>query len=637
MFSSLLRFRSVGRAFLVIGTLAALPATRPLADDKPAFFSPAEQRMRADVTYLASDLREGRGAGTQGLDAAADYIAAVFREVGLKPPPGGDGYFQPFSIPGEARPIDPTSLVIHAPGGTNLNGQLRVDFTPLQCGGGGAPKDVPIVFAGYGITAHDKDLDIDYDDYDGVDVKGKAVLILRAEPKWKAKDGEGSRPGPTTFAQFRHKGRNAASHGIAAVLMVNNETNLKAGQDELLDYTYAAGDGTGVPFIMLTRGFADRLLKAVGAPSIAELEAKIQGDLKPHSLPLEGATLSAEVTVEKKPFPMKNVIGVLEGSGPLAEETVVIGAHYDHVGYGGQGSLAMGVRAIHNGADDNASGTALIMELARRMARRSEPLPRRLVFMAYSGEERGLLGSRHYVDHPLIPLKSTVAMLNFDMVGRLVPDHGLTIFGAPSIPGLEALVVPLAKSQGIEAKIVKDTSNEFNASDHASFYRKDVPVFFAYTGAHPDYHRPSDDTEKINFDGMTRIANFAELILLDIARRPERPVFAKIPGPARGISVARSGSSAGNGAYLGTRPAYDEDGKKGVKLDGVSENSPAEKAGLKEGDRIVKIGADAIENVTDLFEVLGKHKPGQTLDVVILRDDKETTLKATLGTRAGGN
>lgn len=631
----ILRSRSVAR----LGFLAflATAAARPGVSAETPYVAPAEARLRADVTYLADDLREGRGAGTKGLDLAADYIAAVFREAGLKTVPGADGYFQPFTIPGNVRAVEPLKLALVGPDGASIASVPTSEFTPLQRGGSGKLDGLQVVFAGYGITAKDEDRDLDYDDYAGLDVKGKAVLVLRQEPNPEDGDSPFKGADTTTYATFRHKARNAADHGAAAILMVNNRPSLQDGQDTLLPADGTDGDSSGAPFLMITRAVADRILKAGGAPTLDELEKCIDQDAKPNSKALEGVRLDLEAHLERRPFQVKNVIGALEGSGPHADETIVIGAHYDHVGLGGAGSLAPGVRAIHNGADDNASGTALIMELARRMARRSEPLPRRLVFMAFSGEERGLLGSRHYVDHPLYPLDQTIAMLNFDMVGRLNKEDELTIFGAPSIPGLDALTAALATSQGLKARIVPDTSMEFGASDHASFYRKNVPVFFAFTGTHPDYHRPSDDTEKVNFEGMARIADFAELILLDIARRPKRPEFTKLAAPAPRGGLARAGSPRGNGAYLGTRPAYGEEGVKGVKLDGVSEGSPAEKAGLKEGDIIVKLADKPVESVEGLFEFLIEKKPGDTLDVVVQRDGKEHTFKVTLGTRPGAN
>jgi hypothetical protein len=276
-----------------------------------------------------------------------------------------------------------------------------------------------------------------------------------------------------------------------------------------------------------------------------------------------------------------------------------------------------------------------MMELARRVAARKDPLPRRVVFMAFSGEERGLLGSRHYVDHPLIPLDKTVAMLNFDMVGRLEEDLNLTIYGAATSPGFEQLVQSIGTSQGIKPAVVKEGPEMrfFEASDHASFYRKDIPVLFAFTGTHPDYHKPTDDTPLIDFGGMYRIANLGELVLLDIALRPERPKFVKQAAPSPG-PVARRG---GEGAmpYLGTRPAYEATDVKGVKLDGVSEGSPAEKAGLKGGDVIVKFAGKTVVDVEDFMEGLMAHKAGETVEIVVKRGEEEKAIPVTLGTRSG--
>ncbi|MEJ7637934.1 MAG: M20/M25/M40 family metallo-hydrolase [Singulisphaera sp.] len=509
-----------------------------------------------------------------------------------------------------------------------LKAEAKVDFTPLAIGTGGTLDGVGVVFAGYGITAKDDEKKLDYDDYAGLDVGGKAVLILRREPQQDKDHSPFDGKRTTDFATFRHKATNAFQHGAAAVLLVNDAAGLKDDKDELLGFT-AAGPGlnSNIPFLMLSRAFAERLLADAGRPTLKELEAQIDADLKPRSRPLDGWKLDAEVVIERKPVETKNVVGVLEGAGPLADETIVIGAHYDHLGHGGllSGSLAFLSKDIHNGADDNASGTALVIELARRLAKRSDPLPRRVVFIAFSGEERGLLGSAHYVEHPLYPLKSTAMMFNFDMVGRLNEQRELTVYGTGTTPGIDTLVDALGKSSGFAIKKIADG---FGPSDQQSFYVKDIPVLFAFTGTHRDYHRPSDDTERINFPGMERIADFAELLVLDLARRPERPAFVKVA--RRG---GRGGADPGRvavSAYLGSIPSYDDD-NKGVKLSGVREGSPAEKGGLKGGDVIVGFGGKPVATIYDYTESLGRYKPGDTVDVVVKRDGTETKLKVTLG------
>src|SRR5262249_25607703 len=273
---------------------------------------------------------------------------------------------------------------------------------------------------GYGITAKDATRKLDYDDYARIDVKGKVVLIVRREPQQGSDDSPFDGKRDSNYATFRHKATNAFQHGAAAILFVTNASGVKDGKDDLLAFTAAGVElNSTIPFLMVTRSFVDRVMAAAGQPALAELERQIDDDLKPRSRELKGFTVRARVEIDRKSIMTRNVVGVLEGTGPLAEETVVVGAHYDHLGHGGMfsGSLAFLSKDIHNGAADNASGTAMVLEMARRLAKRSDPLPRRVVFMAFSGEERGLLGSKYYVEHPLYPLKSTVMMVNFDMVG----------------------------------------------------------------------------------------------------------------------------------------------------------------------------------------------------------------------------
>lgn len=596
--------------------------------------SPVEVRLRTDVSYLAHDDREGRAPGTEGIEAAAGYIAAAFKDAGLKPAPGAEGYFQPFELKGTPKLGTPSELAFRGPDNKALEAKPRTDYSPLAIGTSGNLDAAPVVFAGFGITAKDEKRKLDYDDYAGLDVKGKLVLVLRREPQLDREDSPFDGKRHSDYATFRHKATNAFQHGAAGVLIVNDASEVqgKDAKDELLGLAAAGPDVySALPFVMVSREFANRLLSAAGAPGLDELQKSIDDQLKPCSRVLEGWTARLRVEIERKEITTRNVVGVLEGAGPRADETIVVGAHYDHLGNGGlmSGSLAFLSRDIHNGADDNASGTAMMLEMARRLARRADPLPRRLVFIAFSGEERGLLGSKHYVEHPLYPLASTVMMVNFDMVGRLNDKDELTVYGTGTTPEAEALVDVLGKSSGFTIKKIADG---LGPSDQQSFYLKDIPVLFAFTGSHRDYHRPSDDTERINFAGMARIANFAELVLLDVAGRPRRPEFTKV------VSRGRHGGDAGDPgrvaitAYLGSIPDYD-DSIKGVKLAGVREGSPADKGGLKGGDLIVGFGGKPVATIYDYTESLGRYKPGDTVDVVVRRDGKEVTLKVTLGKR----
>ncbi len=612
---------------------------RPAVSEGARIPAPAEVRLREDVSYLAADEREGRGPGTRGIEEAADYISLVFKSAGLRPAPGADGYFQPFTIGGSPSLGNRQELAFSGPGNRRIEGRFQADFTPLAIGVGAAPRRIPIVFAGYGITAHDASLKLDYDDYAGIDVKNKAVLILRREPR-ADDDGspfDGRRT--TRFATFQHKATNAFQHGAAAVLLVNDKAGLNGEKDTLMRFGAAGPEPfSRIPFVMLTRELVDKLLAAAGQPLLEDLEEQIDADLRPRSRDLEGWTLSGQFSINRDEYRTKNVIGVLEGSGPHADETVIIGGHYYHLGRGGllSGSLAFLSHEIHNGADDNASGTAMVLELARRMGARRDPPPRRVVFMAFSGEERGLLGSQYYARHPLFPLSSTVMMFNCDMVGRLNDKGELTMIGTGTSPGLEDLVNVLGRSSGLKIKTVAGMTDGFGGSDHQSFYSKGIPVLFAFTGIHRDYHKPSDDADRINYAGMARIADYLELLVLDVVRRPERPAFVRLAERrgTRTADPARMGSSV----YLGTMPDYEaasQEGAEGMRIQGVSEGSPAEKGGLKGGDVIIRLGGKRVGTIYDFMETLGAHKPGDEVDVVVKRDGKEVELRVKLGSRPG--
>jgi hypothetical protein len=631
-----LRFPAiVTRSALSVAVLSLVAA---LTRADVTYVSPSEARMKEDVAFLAADAQEGRAPGTKGIEASADYIAASFRSSGIKPAPGGDGFFQPFTIKGNPELAEPASLALKGPGDAEIKPE-KESFQPLAIGSGGTLEGVPIVFTGYGISAKDDSKQLDYDDYSGIDVRGKAVLTIRREPQLDDDKSPFAGKQTTTFATFAHKATNAFQHGASMLLIVNDLAGLKGAEDQLLRFNNAGTEeNSPIPIVMLSRAEADKLLAASGQPKLETLEKDIDADLKPRSRLLEGWTLSASIKIERKGVTTKNVIGVLEGAGPMADETIVVGAHYDHLGHGGMtsGSLAFLSKDIHNGADDNASGTALVMELARRLAKRPDPLPRRVVFMAFSGEEKGLLGSRHYVEHPLIPLDKTAMMINFDMVGRLNGKSELTIVGTGSTTGIEEIVDAVGTAAGFKVKKVKGMSDGFGGSDHESFYLKGVPILFPFTGLHADYHRPSDDTERINFAGMARIADFGEILLLDVARRPTRPEFTKVNDAAKNPHAAGNADPGriGTGAYLGTVPDYGAE-DKGVKLSAVREGSPAEKGGLKGGDVIVGYGGKPIATIYDYTDSLGRSKPGDKVEIVVKRDGKDVILNVTLGSRPG--
>jgi len=626
---------------VLLGLILAGPGWASCADDAPHPERPAgtpltaaEERLKGDVTYLAADARDGRAPGTKGIEAAAEYIADVFKGAGLRPAPGATGYFQPFSISGRATLGAHQELALIGPDGQKIKGELRTDFIPLALGVGAALENVPVVFAGYGITAKDEALKLDYDEFAGIDVKGTAVLLIRREPAPSDAKSPFHGEATTQYATFQHKATNAFQHGAVAVLMVNDLASLKGEKDQLLAFNAGFEARSSVPFVMLTRDFADKLLIAAGDRSLSQLEKEINQDLKPCSHALKGWALSEKIVIDKPGIETKNVVGVLEGAGPHADETVVIGGHYDHLGHGGMtsGSLAIFSSDIHNGADDNASGTSMVLELARRLGARRDPPPRRVVFIAFSGEEKGLLGSQYYVSHPLFPLSSTVMMINCDMVGRLNTKNELTMIGTGTAPGIDALVDVLGKSAGLSIKKIAGMTDGFGGSDHQSFYEKNIPVLFAFTGIHGDYHRPSDDSDRINYSGMARIADYLELIALDVMRRPDRPTYVTVKDQRpHGRAAAASGGP--NTASLGIMPDYGHDAPDGLSLTDVREGGPAAQAGLKGGDRIIKVGDRAIGTIYDYMESMNRHKPGEKVEVVVKREGKDIKLPVTLGSR----
>ena len=611
-------FTFVGVIALALGTLTA-HAQEDRKDVKDVKLDPILERMRKDIFFLASEEFEGRGVetdgrGTLGLDLAAHYIAAQFKKAGLKPG-GPDGtFFQPFPY-ATARSLDGESeITIHGPDGQNVLKQ-GVDFQVLGTSSA-ASLTAPVVFVGYGVTARG----IEYDDYAGVDVKGKIVIALRRVPRWSNMEKPFDGVNKDDLAAVDVKQARAQSAKAAAVIMVNDASEMK---DALMAFATMSGGvtTTSMPFVHMKRNRLEELLR-INGKTLDEIEKGIDEDLKPRSVELKKSTITLNIKVKRKEVPVKNVIGYVDGEGPLAKEIVVVGAHYDHVGYGQFGSLSKdGSGKIHYGADDNGSGSTAVMELARRFAGSKNREGRKMVFMTFTAEERGLIGSRHYCKiAPLFPLKDTAAMFNLDMVGRLKEPteqakSKLLALGTNSSKGFEDLV----KKHNTDFDIVKDSS-VFGASDHFSFFQQRIPVLFVWTGTHPEYHRPGDVPEKINLAGMKRITDYAEKVINELRTMEKRPEF---------VGTTGGGFKPGpKGPRLGINPDYTFNGK-GVRADAISEGGPAETAGLKKGDVIIEIAGKATPNVDTYMVVMASQRPGVAIEIKILRDTKEMTLKIT--------
>jgi Zn-dependent M28 family amino/carboxypeptidase len=611
-----LRFRISFTLLALFGGGVAL-ATEDRAE------APVVARMRADLAFLASDACEGRGPGTAGIDKAADHVAATFKAAGLTGAMPDGSFFQPFTVRGSPELGKNVAASVRGPDGRTTTFTLGDEFQPLGLSGT-ATAAAPVVFAGYGITSEKPT----YDDYHGLDAAGKIVLLIRKTPRYgDEKNPFGDDQTVQQLAALATKLSTAEKHKAAGVILVNDASEK---DDALMDFGYSAfGGAAAIPAVHVKRSVADTMLKSALGKSLADVEKAIDADLTPQSAPLPGWTAKVAVSIERKQIPVKNVVGVLPGVGPLANETVVIGAHYDHLGYGGRGSgsLAGREKAIHHGADDNASGTTAIIELARRLGAEPNRQGRRLVFVAFSGEEMGLFGSRYYVEHPPFPLDTTVAMINLDMVGRLAPDADtgqgkLEVGGTGTAKEFDALIDKLNGKYGFA---LKKSKSGVGPSDHTSFYLKGVPVFFLFTGLHKQYHRPTDTVDLINFAGMRKIVDLAEELARSVAAEAPRPEYVK----GVGGNPFGGGSGRGNVPRLGFMPGnYDEDAD-GVLIASVTKDGPADKGGVKDGDRILAVAGEPVKNMTAYMTVMGKQKRGQPVEITVQRKGERVTLTVT--------
>ena len=569
--------------------------------------------LRAHVRYLASDELEGRKAGSIGADKAAGYIASEFKRDGLTPLGDHGTYFQRFEFVAGVTLGDSNSFQVAVNGRKHPLG-VDKDFRPLGFSSN-AEFSGQIIFAGYGIVA----ADLDYDDYKGLDVANKAVMILRYAPP--------SDSGQHQFDQLsslRFKASKAKELGAKALIVITGP--LDSDKDDLIRLTYDQAIGNaGLPAVTITRAVADEILKNSGT-SVKELQDEIVRSKKPHSLLVRDVNVTIHTDVKEIPNWSANVIGFLEGNDPqLSNQVVVIGAHYDHLGYGGEGSgsLRPDTIAIHHGADDNASGTSGVLELAQAFAARKSDLKRSLLFISFTGEEEGLLGSAYYVKNPAIPLDRTVAMINMDMIGRM-HDRKLIVYGTGTSPEFDSLVTVHNTDSSFALSLIKDG---FGPSDQSSFYAKQIPVVFFFTDLHSDYHRPSDTWDKLNYSGMEKVVRFVEGIAFDIDTEASRPKYVAVQMPKSSEKAQR-----GYRVSLGTIPDFGEQ-VEGYKLAGVREGSPAAQAGLQAGDIIVKFGSIDIKNIYDFTYALGEHRPGDEVEVVIKRGKELIKTTVTLGKR----
>ena len=591
-------------SIVALALLAASSTTPPQADPT---------RYLADVKALASPEMEGRGDGSKGLTRAEHLIEKRYKELHLVPA-GVNGYSQPFSVITGARLKSDNRCSVEE-GGSKKDLKVEQDFVPFSFSSSGR-VDAPLVFAGYGATADE----FHYDDYAGLDVKDKIVLVLRYEPSgFAAKSGS---HGLTHHSQLITKAINARNHGAKAVVVINGK--LGDGEEDLLTRfgSVSGPENIGIAMIQVKNAIADTWFQSAGK-TVKDVQEQINSSGAPASFAFaDSLHLALNIDIETTRATVNNVLAWLPGQ---SDEYVIVGAHYDHLGRGNFDSLAPSqIGQIHPGADDNASGTAGVLELARLLAPQRGQLKRSILFMNFAGEELGLLGSAEWVKEPTRPLAKAVAMINMDMIGR-IRDEKVYIGGVGTGSNLKAVLEQAQKDSPFKTEY---SAGGYSSSDHTSFVSKQIPVLFFFSGLHSDYHKPSDTWDKINATSATRLLDMVGNVALQLADAQDRPAFQvvaeeKAPG---------GGGGSGYGPYFGSIPDFGQE-VNGVKFSDVRPNSPAAKAGLKAGDILVQFGDKPIKNLYDFTDALRRSKVGDVVEVRVMRDGQPVTASVKLEQR----
>jgi aminopeptidase YwaD len=558
------------------------------------------KELKEDIGYLASDELRGRKSGEPGDLMAAEYIRTKFKNAGLTLM--FDNGFQKFSLVTSAEIGEGNQLAV-----SGSNFEVKKHFLPYAFSGN-TNVTADVVFAGYGLEV-DRD-SLQWNDYKNVDVSGKWVLALQGDP-----DLENPQSPYIEFSSERSKALFAADKNAAGLILVAGKKFSET--DQLTSLIFDKNSSRyDIPVIQVTREVADKIL-AGSENTIEKLEAKIDSLNRTLNLKLN-STVSSTVNVNQKETETQNVVALLPGTdNNLKNEYLVVGAHFDHLGMGGpgSGSRVTDTLAVHNGADDNASGVAAVIQLAEKLAAEKKN-KRSIIFVAFGAEEMGLVGSKAFTNKPPVETEKMVAMFNFDMVGRLDPkSNGLSIGGTQTSKETEAILTDL--NTGFELAF---SPEGVGPSDHASFYLQNIPVFFISTGAHSDYHTPVDDAEFINYEGTKKVADYSYLVISELANRDEALTFQEA-GPK--FQRSRGGRLK---VTFGVMPDFAGLEKRGLRIDAVTPGKPAEKAGMKKGDIITAIEGKKVGGIHDYMSRLQTMEVGQQVSVDIIRDEKETVL-----------
>jgi Peptidase family M28/PDZ domain/PA domain len=591
-------------------SLVALPTARPTAE---VVSDLSAARYFEHVKFLSSDEMKGRGDGSPELDKAADYIASQFRTLGLRPMGDDNTYFQKFQLT--------TGAVLGPKNELQLNGdklKINEDFVPITFSDT-ATFDGALIFVGYGITAPE----LHYDDYEGISANGKIVVVLRHEPQESDPHSPFEGTNFTRHASFVNKAINAKQHGARGIVFITdlNHEDEQVGSATRTEET----DDLGIPAVHAKRAPLLALFKAAGK-DVAAIQKKIDSDLKPQSFDLSDSRVHISTDVVRTRKTVRNVLAGIPGSDPaMKNEWVVVGAHYDHLGLGDRNSLAPSqIGQIHHGADDNASGTSGVLEIARLAAKNKSQWKRSVLLITFAGEELGLLGSSQFVNHPTVALNNVIGMINMDMIGRINNDR-LFVGGVGTSPDFKAWLEEFNQTVHLQLDY---SDSGYGASDHMSFNSKKIPVLFFFSGLHTDYHKPTDTYDKINAAGAVKVLSLVYMMADRMASEPKRLEYTEVQQP----KSASAGSGGGYGPYFGSVPDFRDD-LKGVLFADVQNNSPAAKAGLKQGDLLVEFDGKPVQNLYDFTYALRSKKVGDIVSVVVKRNGQDVKVNVTLEAR----
>lgn len=556
--------------------------------------------LKKSIYFLASDSLAGRFPGTRGDVAASAYIATLFKETGLTLYQKNG--FQNFDVITRQELGKKSSLKIN---GKKL--KVHQDFMPFPISANGKVTG-DVVFAGYGFDI--KNDTFQWNDYAGLDVKGKVVLLLRGAPD------SSSFPSTGNFADDIVKAINARDKGAVAVLFVSGK---KYDNTEKFPELNLKESSAGIPVFQIKRAIADNILKINIGKSVDEIEDRFNKTLKPLPVSVK-ATAELVSEILKIKVRTNNVIGFLYAQDTTKIRTyVIVGAHYDHLGMGGPGSSSrmQDTVAIHNGADDNASGVTALLEVAGKLSEDRSRLKHNIIFVSFGAEEMGILGSKYFTEHPPVSLKSVKAMVNLDMVGRLKADTMLQVNGTGTSKEAVAMVADLNQKYHFNLRM---SPEGYGPSDHAAFYAKNIPVFFLTTGAHTDYHTPFDDREKINFEGLEMVTRFSYDLVSQLAMDEKMLTFQEA-GPQQAASGGRRYKIT-----LGIMPDINNSTDKGLLVEFVTKGKPAYNGGMLKGDIITSVDGKPVRNIQDYMVRLSQLKAGQTVHVEVLRNGKTELL-----------